>query len=375
MPRRVYLDHNANTLVDKEVIQAVLGELQEIGNPSSIHFHGRNARQRIERARETIANYFNVKPNELIFTSGGTEGANTLLLGLPKSKHIISSNVEHSCVYETLKRMQKLGSEVTFLPADSWGAVRADDVKAAIRPDTGFITMMGANNETGVITDIDGISKLAFQAGIPFIVDGVALLGKANFSISEGITGAFFSAHKVHGPKGVGVIFARQATKFHPYLVGGGQELNRRSGTENLPGIIGFAKAIELLKNNQNQFMSHMQSMRDRLENGLKNALEGVIINGEGPRICNTTNISFLGVDGESLLMALDLEGISVSHGSACSSGAIEPSRILLNMGIPLTQARTAIRFSVCRETTVEEIDYSLEVIIRVIKRLRNFCA
>lgn len=375
MGNRIYLDHNASTPVDPLVVQAVIQELQQEGNPSSIHFHGQRSRQILEGARETIARYLGIKPHELIFTSCGTEGASLLLQGLFADSykgHIISSNAEHSCVYNTLKKLAQRGCQVDFLSAGLWGAVQPEAVRKAIRTDTRLITLMAVNNETGVKTDIESIAAIAEELNIPFIVDGVALLGKETFSIPKGVTAMFFSGHKLHAPKGVGAAFCRQSLKISPLFLGGAQEFNRRPGSENLPGIVGFAKAVELLKSKQKQFSDHMREMRDRLENGLKAELECVVVNGEGPRVVNVTNLSFLGVDGESLLMSLDMEGISVSHGSACSSGAIEPSRILLNMGISSERARSAIRFSVSRETTEEEIDRTITVVIQLVQRIRS---
>ena len=373
--RHIYLDHNANTGVDPRVIKAILSELEEgEGNPSGIHYHGRRCRQRLEHSRETLARYLKVRPEELLFTSGGTEGANLLLHGFLTRKdagHVITSDVEHACVYNTLKMFSQKGYEVSFLPGHLWGAVKPEAVRQAIRPDTTLITLMAVNNETGVKTDIDAIAEIAEERGIPFIVDGVALLGKEKFSVSSGVAAMFFSAHKFHGPKGIGFVFCRRSMKYLPLMYGGGQEFNRWPGTENLPGIVGLGVAVELLEN-QNDFTDRMRSLRDRLESGLKSNLDAIIINGEGPRVANTLNMSFSGVDGESLLMGLDMEGISVSHGSACSSGALEPSRILLNMGVPLTLARSAIRFSVSRETTEDEIDQCIDAVVRLVRQARD---
>jgi cysteine desulfurase len=375
MPDPIYLDHNAGASVDPLILDAVMKEMIEEGNPSSIHLHGRRSRQKLEHSREVIAKFLAVRPSELTFTSGGTEGANFLLKAWGDRNplgHAISSDAEHSCVYNALKKLTQKGSRVSFLSAGPWGAVKPEAVQEAIRPDTSLITLMAVNNETGVKTDIESIAKIALENQIPFVVDGVALLGKELFSIPEGVTGIFFSGHKLHAPKGVGVVFCRRSSKLSPLLDGGSQEFNRRAGTENLPGIVGFGLAVELLVARQHEYTGHMLAMRDRLESSLKANLEGVIINGEGPRVVNTLNISFLGVDGEFLLMSLDREGISVSHGSACASGAIEPSRILLNMGIPRVQATGAIRFSVSRNTTPFEIDRTVEVVTRLVKSMRR---
>lgn len=375
MRQRIYLDNNASTPLDPLVLEAVIEGLKEdLGNPSSIHFHGQKSRQRLEKARQTIAKYLKVRPPELIFTSGGTEGANLLLRGIINgsySGHVISSDAEHSCIYQTLKDFEKRGVEVSYLPAGLWGAVKPETVREAIRPNTRLIALMAVNNETGVKTDIEAIAAIALEARIPFIVDGVALLGKEAFSIPAGIAAMFFSGHKLHAPKGVGVVFCRSSLRLSPLFVGN-QEFTRRAGTENLPGILGLAKAIEILQFDQSYFSSSMKRLRDKLEEGIKAGIGEIVINGQGPRVMNTTNISFLGVDGESLLMNLDMEGVSVSHGSACSSGAIEPSRVLINMNIPLAQARSAIRLSLSRFTTEQEIDQAIEIIVRVAKRLKQ---
>jgi cysteine desulfurase len=377
MAKRIYLDHNSSTPIDARVLRSVIKEFEEeVGNPSSIHFHGQKCRQRLDHCRQIVASFLQVKRHEIIFTSGGTEGANLLLNGITQlysNSHLITSSAEHSCVYQTLKELEKKGVEISFLNTGAWGAVRPEAVKDALRPSTRCICLMAVNNETGVKTDLDAIAAIAQEKGIPFIVDAVALLGKEPFSIHPGVSAMFFSGHKLHAPKGIGFIFCRNSIKLAPFLLGGSQEFNRRAGTENLPGIVGLATAIEILIQEQGQASAHMQKMRDRLEHGLQTQLRDIIINGEGPRVVNTSNSSFLGVDGESLLIGLDIEGISVSHGSACSSGALEPSRILINMGLPLAQARSSIRFSVSRFTTEQEIDTCIGIVTKLVNRSRSF--
>jgi cysteine desulfurase len=372
---RIYLDYNASTPLEPRLLPSFIRELEGIGNPSSIHFHGQQRRRQLEQSRELIAQFFQVKPHEVIFTSGGTEGAALLLQGIMQSYptgHMISSTVEHACVYRTLKELEKRGAELTCLPTEAWGAVKPEEVECAIRPQTRLITLMAANNETGVLTDLEAIAAIAQRARIPFIVDGVAWLGKEVIHhLPDGVSGIFFSGHKVYGPKGVGFCICRQSLKLTPLLVGGGQEFQRRAGTENLPGIVALGEAIELLSQEQEQSISHMRQLRDRLESELVRHVPDVVVNGTGPRVSNTTNLAFLGVDGESLLMNLDGEGISVSHGSACSSGALEPSPVLLGMGIPLAQARSSLRFSVGRMTTEAEIETAVATIQRVVQRLR----
>ncbi len=376
MSRRIYLDCNSSTALDARVLEVLIQELkEEEGNPSSIHFHGQQCRRKLDESRQIIARFLGVRPNEIIFTSGGTEGACLLLNGVMQhftTGHIITSSVEHSCVFETVKDLEKKGYQASFLPVGSLGAVEPHTVKEALRPDTRLITLMAVNNETGVKTDIESIAAIAQQAHIPFVVDGVALLGKESFNIPQGVSAIFFSGHKIHAPKGIGFSVCKQTLKMNPLCTGGTQEFGRRAGTENLPGIIALAQAISILANEQEMITSYLSARRNQLEEGVMARLEGVLVNGDGQRVSNTTNLSFVGVDGESLLMNLDLEGISVSHGSACSSGALEPSRILLNMGLPLPRANSSIRFSVGRHTTEEDIARAVDGIVRVVERLRK---
>lgn len=372
--QHIYLDYNASTPLDPTVLQVLVEELKnEQGNPSSIHFYGKLTKQKLEGCRYAIARFFKVKPHEVIFTSGGTEGAALLIRGLMlryPTAHVISSGAEHPCVYQTLAELRKGGADVLFLPTKEWGAVRPEDVEKAIRPETRLITLMAVNNETGVRTDIEAIASIAQRANIPFIVDGVAWLGKEKIDLPVGVSAAFFSGHKIHAPKGVGFCICRSNLKLSPLFAGGNQEFNRRAGTENLPGIIALAQAIALLEQSQDLFIHHMQQMRDLFENELLKRLPNCVVNGFAPRVCNTSNLAFIGLDGESLLIHLDLEGISASHGSACSSGALEPSRVLVEMGIPLTQVHSSLRFSVGRSTTEDEIRQAVAIIVRVVEKM-----
>lgn len=372
--RHIYLDYNASTPLDPHVLNVLIKELrEEEGNPSSIHFHGQQCRHKLERSRQTIARFFKVKPHEVIFTSGGTEGAALLLQGFlfqDFSGHVLSSAVEHACVYQTLKELRKRGLDVTFLPTGQWGAVRPEDVEQAIRPQTRLITLMAVNNETGVKTDIEAIAAIAQKANIPFFVDGVAWLGKENICIPPGVSAIFFSGHKIHAPKGIGFCICRPSLKLSPLFLGGHQEFNRRAGTENLPSIIALAEAVTLLEEHQEEWINHMRQLRDLFEKELSNRLPNIVVNGLGPRVCNTSNLAFLGIDGETLLIHLDMEGVSTSHGSACASGALEPSRILLEMGIPLSQTQSSLRFSLGRTTTETDILQAVSAIVRVVERL-----
>ena len=375
MSQRIYLDYNATTPLDKRVLHAVIKELQEeVGNPSSTHFEGQQSKRVLESCRKIIADFFKIRSQDVIFTSGGTEGAFLLLHGIMEkfSKgHIITSAVEHACVHQTVLQLVEKGFEATFLPTGLYGAVTPEEVKNAIRLDTKLITLMAANNETGVKTDVHAIAALAQQAGIPFIVDGVCLLGKETMIWPNGVSGVFFSGHKIHAPKGVGFYISRPSTKLKPIILGGGQEFNRRAGTENLAGIVGLAAAIKILAHEQSAISGKMLHLRTLLEEGVLK-LGNILISSEGPRLVNTVNFSFIELDGETLLMNFDRRGLSVSHGSACSSGALEPSRILLNMGIPLAQARSAIRFSIGRDTTEAEIIEAISIVTEEVQKLRR---
>jgi cysteine desulfurase len=368
----IYLDNNATTGLDPLVLEAMLHDLNPTpANPSSSHLFGQEARSKLSRARHTIASLLKVKPLEVIFTSGGTEALNMLIRGLHRpGTHIITSDVEHAAVFHTLKSLEKARSPVSYLPAGLRGCVAPDAIQNALQPHTGLIVLSAVNNETGVKIDLDAIAHIAHAHKIPFIVDGVALLGKERFSLPEGVSAIAFSGHKIHAPKGIGVAVLRSHLKLDPLFTGGDQEYAKRAGTENLSGILGFAKAIELAYANIDESVNRMRELRDRLEQTLMTRLENVQVNGEGPRICNTSNLSFLDIDGEDLLMHLDQAGIAVSHGSACSSGALEPSRILMNMGIPKQRSRSSVRFSLSRWTTAEEIDICIDTITHIISRL-----
>jgi cysteine desulfurase len=372
--KKIYLDNNATTQLDPWVAAVLAEDLKSPpSNPSSMHSFGRDAKLKLLKARTFIAGIFNVKPHEVIFTSSGTESMNLLLRGLidpSSSPHILSSNVEHSCVQKTLLDLEAKGCKVTFLPADLKGAVSLEELKNAITPDVKFLVFSSASSETGVKHDLKAFSALALEINIPLIVDGVATLGKEPFSFYPGILGAGFSAHKFHGPKGIGFVLMRSHTTFRlsPLITGGGQEFDLRSGTENLGGILGLEEALK-----QVQKSSHdMQILRDRFEQKILKHLSFVQVNGSGPRICNVSNLCFPGVDAETLLIQLDLHGVAASQGSACSSGALEPSRILLAMGLSQNLARSSLRFSLSRFTTEEEIDATVELLAALVPKLKD---
>ncbi|MDF2577784.1 MAG: nifs3 [Chlamydiales bacterium] len=375
MRKRIYLDNNATTALDPRVIEVFTAEINEIpANPSSIHHFGHEARTKLTKARRSIATCLNTQPQEIIFTGSGTEAINMLLRGIFEgnpSGHVITSNVEHPAVFHTLKALEMKGVQVSYLPVGAWGAVTPDIVEKAIRGDTRLITLMAANNETGVMTDLAAIGAIAYALKIPFVVDGVAWLGKAPLHIPQGVSAIAFSGHKVHAPKGIGFAFVKEDLPLMPIVTGGGQEYNRRSGTENLAAIIALAEAVKILKDNEAHSIEHISRLRCLFESNLLNSLNNLLIAGEGPKIANTSNIAFSGIDAESFLMNLDLLGIAASHGSACSSGALEPSRVLTNMGLTREAVKSSIRFSLSRYTTEEEILRAVEVIQQVIKRLR----
>lgn len=366
----MYFDNNATALVDPRISDALAESLKTpLGNPSSPHSYGQTAKAILSEARRQIASYLNVKQSQIIFTSGGSEGAFLSIRGVEKN-HIISSEIEHACVYETLEQLKKEGAKITYLPVGLSGAVDPQDLEAAITPSTSAIVLMAANNETGVKQDIAAFSAIADRNRIPLVVDGVSFLGKDKVVIPSGVSAMFFSGHKIHALQGVGFIYLKNPAHFKAQNAGG-QEFGIRGGTENMLGIISLSKAIQILKEEGESSIQHMTKMRDRLEEALLK-LPHVKVNGTAPRICNTTNLSFGDEDGETLLIALDQAGVAVSLGSACSSGAIEPSRILLKMGIPLSEARASIRFSFSRLNTMAEIEHAITLIEQIYPKVRD---
>jgi cysteine desulfurase len=363
----IYLDNNATTQVAPEVAKVFFEELIQVpSNPSSIHTYGRKAKSRLIRSCDDILSHFNRNDLNIIFTSSGTEAANTIIKGVAKtfkSSHIISSNLEHAAVYKTLLCLEKEGHEVSYLPCDQNGVISADSVIANIRPNTKIITLMAANNETGVKLDIESIAKISKEKNIIFIIDAVSWIGKEPFNFHDGISAIFFSGHKFHAPKGIGAIIHKKNLKFETLLLGGNQQRGKRAGTENLPAILALAKAFELF---DDKHCAYMKTLRVYFEENILKNIPNTLINGSSNRLCNTSNLSFLDQEGEVMLMKLDLESVMASHGSACSSGALEPSRVLLNMQLGKDRALSAIRFSLSRFTTKEEIDRAIEIIKKV---------
>jgi cysteine desulfurase len=377
MNPKIHLDNNAGTLVDPRLIPTLIHHFQKVpGNPSSVHTFGQEARGILSRSRYTVANFLKVKTSEIIFTSSGTEALNMVLRGIcigNPNCHIITSTIEHSAVYMTIKYLEATGCKVTYLEPGLWGAVKPEILAAALKPETRVIALMAVNNETGVKTDIEGIAKIAKENGTAFIVDGVAWLGKEQISIPDGVSAMCFSGYKFHAPKGIGFAYIRSSLKLTPLMTGGNQEFGRRGGTENLPGIVALSEAVNILADELPEASQRMAKYRDKLERSLIENLSGVSVNGLGPRICNTTNLSFEGVEGETLLTKLDMEGVLASHGSACSSGALKPSRVLLNMGIKREVANSSIRFSLSRLTTENEIDRAIAIVMHLVSTLRRF--
>ncbi len=363
MNKRIYLDNNATTAVAPEVKDVLISSLDLFGNPSSLHEEGRQARALLNQSRTIISEKLGVKPTEIVFTSGGTESMNTLIQGVLKGVshgHIISSTVEHACVMEALKKLETQGFEVTYLNPGSYGAATAEQVESAIRPSTKLITLMAANNETGVITPVEQIAAIAAGYQIPFVVDGVCAFGKMDLKIVRGISGMGFSAHKFHAPKGIGFFTLNSKTPFAPLIVGGEQEQGRRGGTVPVPLIAAMAKAVELI---QPESIQYIRELRDLFERLLTEKIPGLLVNGDGPRICNTSNLYLPGVEGELLIQQLDLRGVACSHGSACSSGALEPSKVLIGMGYSRQRAASSLRFSFSRMTQPAEIQAAVDII------------
>ena len=375
--QRVYLDSNATTPVLPEVFEAMRPYyLDQFGNASSIHHHGQHARAAVERAREAVARLLGCRAAEVVFTSGGTEADNLALFGILQSgEHAITSQIEHHAVLNACKRLEKRGVEVTYLRVDGEGLVDPQDVRRALRPNTKLISIMMANNETGVIEPVEEIGRVAAEADVCFHTDGVQAAGKIAIDVKKISCDLLsISAHKFHGPQGIGALYVRRGTLIDPLFYGGNHERQRRAGTENLPGIIGVGCAAEIaLRGLQNGDMARVAKMRDHLESTLLQQVDEAGVNsGAAPRVPNTSNIYFDHIEGEAMVIALDLKGLAVSTGAACSSGAIEPSHVLTAMGLPPERARASIRFSVGKHNSEDDIDFALSVIPTTIARLRE---
>jgi len=375
--RRVYLDNNATTQVFPEVFEAMRPYFSErFGNASSIHHHGQETRAAVEGARDSVAALIGCRASEIVFTSGGTESDNLAIAGLTTpGDHAISSGVEHHAVLHAVKHLEKTGCEVTFLPVDGRGLVDPDDVRRALRPNTRLISIMMANNETGVLQPFEEIGRIAAEAEVFFHTDAVQAAAKIPIDVERIICDALsISGHKIHAPQGVGALYVRKGTRLQPLFHGGRHERSRRAGTENVPGIVGLGKAAEVaVQGFERRDDQKLAALRDRLQQGILSQIDEAGINGDGAvRTPNTTNIYFDHIDGEPLVIALDLKGLSVSSGAACSSGAIEPSHVLTAMGLRPDRARASVRFSLGKQTTQEDIDFALALVPETVARLRE---
>ena len=374
---RVYLDNNATSPLLPEVFEAMKPYFFErFGNASSIHQQGQQARGAVEQAREQVAELLNCRPAEIVFTSGGTEGDNLALFGLAKpGDHVITSAVEHHAVLNAGKRLEEIGCEVTYLPVDGNALVDPDDVRRAIRPNTKLISIIFANNETGVLQDVNEIGKIAAEADVYFHTDAVQAAGKVPIDVKELRCDLLtLTAHKMHGPQGAGALYVRRGTLLQPMFYGGRHERSRRAGTENLPGVVGLGKAAEIARQGfTNGSVEGIAALRDRLESTIVDTIDQASVNSAGaPRVPNTTNVVFDCLEGEAMVIALDLKGLSVSTGAACSSGAIEPSHVLTAMGLSPERARASLRFSLGKQNTADDIDFALQLIPAVVTRLRD---
>jgi cysteine desulfurase len=378
--RRVYLDNNATTPVAPEVFEAMKPYfLDDYGNASSVHRYGQRARAAIEASREQLARLLNARPNEIVFTSGGTESDNTSLFGIvnasrSETKHVITTTIEHSAVLHTAKELEKRGVRVTCVPVGASGVVDPADVEKAIAPDTVLISVMHANNELGTIQPLEEIGRIAREHDIYFHTDAVQSVGKIPVDVASlGVDLLSLSAHKLHGPKGVGALYVRKGTTLRPLMYGGHHERDRRPGTENVPGIVGLGEAAELAGQHLVEEMKRIGALRDRFEEGVLSSVPLATVSGDrSRRLPTTTNISFDFIEGEGFVIAMDLKGVACSTGAACSSGSTEPSHVLTAIGRKLEQARSSIRFSLGHFTTPEDIDYALEVLPGVVEQLRS---
>jgi cysteine desulfurase len=378
MNRRVYLDHNASTPVHPEVVAAMLPYFGErFGNPSSVHAFGREAREGLEIAREQISHFLGAGKDEVVFTSGGTESDNLAIKGVAWNRgtgHIITSQIEHHAVLRTCQFLEGQGFQVTYLPVDGEGLVDPDDVRRAIRPDTILITIMHANSEVGTIQPVEAIGPIARERGIPFHVDGVQTFGKIPIDLHRfRIDLLSFSSHKIYGPKGVAGLYIRKGTKMVAAQHGGEHERRRRAGTENVPAIVGLGKAVEIRAREMAEEALRLTVLRNKMWVGISARVPEVRLNGHPTRrLPGTLNICFRHVESESIVLGLDLKGVGVSAGSACTSGNVEPSYVLVAMGVPLDWAMGSVRATLGRENTEEDVDYVLAVLPPLVERIRS---
>jgi cysteine desulfurase len=376
----IYLDHAATTPCDPAVVEAMLPwHAEQFGNPSTVYSLGLTASAALEQSRETVARILGAEPDEIYFTSGGTESDNWAVQGAAdiqrnKGRHIVTSSIEHHAVLETVEFLEKRGYEVTRVPVDKIGLVDPGDIKKALRADTVVVSVMHANNEIGTIQPLAEIATLTQEAGVPFHTDAVQTVGKMPLDVKAlGIDMLSASGHKLYGPKGVGFLYLRKRTRITPLLHGGGQEKNRRAGTHNVPGIVGLAKALEIAAERMGEAAVREGELRDRLWNGLKDTIPNIYLNGDpGHGLPGILNFRLEGIEGESMILMLDMEGICVSSGSACTTGSLEPSHVLLATGIPAEDAHGSLRISLGRSTASEDIDHFIQVFPPIVARLRE---
>ncbi len=377
---RFYFDHNATTPLSGEVLEALVTVLRDVwGNASSIHYWGQAAKQRLETARRQVAALIGARPPEIVFLSGGTEADNLAILGTVRRasgprKHVITTAIEHPAVLATCAQLEREGVEVTYLPVSSEGRVDPDDLRRALRPETVLVSVMHANNEIGVIQPLSEIARITREAGIVFHSDGVQAVGKIPVNVEAlGVDLYSLSGHKIYAPKGIGALYVRRGTPLAPILYGGHHERDRRPGTENVPGAAALGAAASWVQAHLESEAARLAALRDRLERGIVERVPQAAVNGgNAPRTPNTTNISFAGIEGEAMVIALDLKGFAVSTGSACSSGAIEPSHVLTALGLSPEKAKASVRFSLGRSNTEEQVDALIEAVAEVAARLRR---
>jgi cysteine desulfurase len=377
--RRAYLDNNATTPLLPPVLEAMQPYfIEQFGNASSIHHHGQQTRAAVERARESVATLLGCRASEVVFTSGGTESDNLAIFGITRpGDHVITSSIEHHAVLNACKRLEEdaMGCEVTYLPVDGQALVSPDDVKRALRPNTRLISIMMANNETGVLQPVNEIGAIAAEADVYFHTDAVQAAGKVPIDVSAIRCDLLsISGHKIHAQQGVGALYVRKGTLLQPMLYGGRHERARRAGTENVAGIAGLGKAAELARTGLgNTEVENIRMLRDRLETSITRTIDSVGVNSAGAlRVPNTSSIYFDYIEGEALVIALDLKGVAVSTGAACSSGAIEPSHVLTAMGLSPDRARASLRFSIGKQNTSEDVDLLLSILPETVSRLRE---
>ncbi len=378
--KKIYMDYNATTPLHPDVLDAMLPFLRgNFGNPSSIHWAGRDVKKYIEASREKVANLLNGDPSEIVFTGGGSESDNLAIKGAAfalreKGNHIITTQVEHPAVLNTCEYMEELGYEVTYLPVDHEGMIDLDELRASITNRTILLSVMYGNNETGTIFPIEEIGRIASDRGILFHTDAVQAVGKTSMDVNTlKIDLLSLSGHKLYGPKGVGSLYVKKGTRLTPLIHGGHQEGGRRAGTENTPGIVGLGKACEIANGDMEFQSGYLTKLRERLHEGIMEKLDHVVLNGHPEkRLPNTLNLGFKFVEGEALLIHLDLEGIAVSTGSACSSGSMGPSPVLTAMGIPPEVAQGSIRFTLGRDNTEEDIQHTVDVLPNIVSKLRS---